>query len=312
MRLDGRLTVREFLGACLSMPVLAQRWEHEPASSTAQVSARGANIEVEFGGEPFDLKRDALLAWIEKAAKSVAAYYGVFPVPTTRLRVNCSERRTGVFSGTTWGSTPPFTRISVGRHTTQEQLDQDWMLTHEMVHLAFPDVADEHHWIEEGIATYVEPVARVQTGELKPESIWADMVRDMPKGEPGPDDRGLDNTHTWGRTYWGGALFCLQADVAIRQQTSNSCGLQDALRAIRKAGGTIQHDWPLTQALRIGDAATSTTVLTDLYMRSKDAPAPVDLDALWSKLGVLPQRDSVSFNDNAPLAAARRAITQRR
>jgi hypothetical protein len=108
------------------------------------------------------------------------------------------------------------------------------MMTHELVHLAFPDVAEDHHWIEEGIATYVEPIARVQIGDLTPERIWTDMLRDMPKGEPQPFDQGLDHTHTWGRTYWGGALFCLLADVRIRQETNNRTGLQDALRGIRK------------------------------------------------------------------------------
>ena len=45
------------------------------------------------------------------------------------------------------------------------------MLTHEMVHLAFPSVDDKHHWIEEGIATYVEPIARIQAGNLKAEQM---------------------------------------------------------------------------------------------------------------------------------------------
>ena len=75
--------------------------------------------------------------------------------------------------------------------------------------LAFPDVADEHHWIEEGIATYVEPIAALRSATLHPKKIWADMLHGMPKGEPEPFDKGLDHTHTWGRTYWGGALFCL-------------------------------------------------------------------------------------------------------
>ena len=53
------------------------------------------------------------------------------------------------------------------------------------------------------------------------------------------NDRGLDRTRTWGRTYWGGALFCLMADVEIRKQTGNRVGLQDALRTILSAGGSI-------------------------------------------------------------------------
>lgn len=39
-------------------------------------------------------------------------------------------------------------------------------MTHEMVHLAFPSVPDQHHWIEEGLATYVEPIARARASEI--------------------------------------------------------------------------------------------------------------------------------------------------
>jgi hypothetical protein len=183
------------------------------------------------------------------------------------------------------------------------------MMTHELIHTAFPSVDDNHHWIEEGIAVYVEPVARVQAGLLKPEKIWADMVHDMPKGNPQPGDHGLDNTPTWGRTYWGGAQFCLMADVEIRKQSGNRKGLQDALRAIVNAGGTIDQDWPLTRALTIGDQATGTHVLMDLYNKTRDTPVEMDLDALWKELGVEKTAGGVRFNDNAPLAKIRQSIT---
>ena len=85
-------------------------------------------------------------------------------------------------------------------------------MVHEMVHLAFPRVAKQHHWIEEGLATYIEPWARLGIGQLTEETVWKDLVEGLPKGLPGPEDKGLDRTPTWGRTYWGGALFCLLAD----------------------------------------------------------------------------------------------------
>ena len=59
--------------------------------------------------------------------------------------------------------------MRIGQHTTQADLDDDWMMTHELVHMAFPSLPDDQHWMEEGLSTYVEPVARVQTGELKAE-----------------------------------------------------------------------------------------------------------------------------------------------
>jgi hypothetical protein len=303
-----KLTIREFLPAALgllgvSSSLLCQESEVIP------LEIGGAKIEVTFGSEEFDLPRERLLSWIQNAAKAVSRYYGGFPVPRMRIRVNSSERRSGVFGGTTWGRTPPFTRIFVGRHTTDPQLAEDWMMTHELVHTAFPDVDEEQHWIEEGIATYVEPIARVQTGELNPQKIWADMARDMPQGEPKALDQGLDHTHTWGRTYWGGALFCLVAEVRLRQATGNRKGLQDALRAIQKAGGTIDNSWPVDRAFELGDRATHTTVLTQLYAETKDKPAPVDLDALWQQLGVRKSSERVWLDDAAPLAGIRRAIT---
>jgi hypothetical protein len=186
------------------------------------------------------------------------------------------------------------------------------MMTHELVHTAFPSVPDENHWMEEGLATYVEPIARVQAGQLSPERAWSDVVRDMPKGEPQEGDEGLDHTHTWARTYWGGALFMLAAEVRIREQTHNRKGLQDALRGIVSAGGTIDANWPLDRALEIGDQATGTRVLTGMYSEMKDRPVPIDLAAIWKKLGIERQGESVKFRDDAPWAAARRSITARR
>src|SRR5262249_14455584 len=159
---------------------------------------------------------------------------------------------------------------------------------------------ERHHWIEEGIATYVEPLARVRAGTLAPGKVWSDMVRDMPQGLPEPGDRGLDNTHTWGRTYWGGALFCLLADVEIRKRTGNGKGLEDALRAINHAGGTIEADWPLEHALQIGDQAIGSGVMRELYQKMATAPMPVDLPALWKQLGVERRGDSAVFDDKAP------------
>jgi hypothetical protein len=181
--------------------------------------------------------------------------------------------------------------------------------------MAFPDIAGddrEHHWIEEGMATYVEPIARCQIGNLKPERVWGEMARYMPQGLPREGDQGLDNTHTWGRTYWGGALYWLMADVQIRQRTQNKKGLQDAMRAILDAGGSIVHEWPIEKVLETGDNALGCTVLADLYERTKATPVQFDLDDLWQKLGVRVTNGVVAFNDKAPLAHIRKAITSPR
>lgn len=288
----------------------------QPVASTRTTNIGGAALQIDFGPGSVDLPQQALLQWIEHAATAVSTYYGRFPVARYRVLVVFAPDRQDIGGATTWGGVggfPAFTRIHVGQRTVQQDLTDDWTMTHEMAHTAFPAQSDEHHWIEEGLAVYVEPVARVQAGFLQPEKIWSDMVRDMPKGDPHPGDQGLDQTHTWGRTYWGGAQFCLLADVTIRQQTGNRKGLQDALRAIVDAGGTIDKEWPLERALTTGDDATGTQVLMEQYLRMANAPVKVDLDQLWRRLGVeVVPGGGVRFSDSAPLAAARTAITRKR
>ena len=203
-------------------------------------------------------------------------------------------------------------RVGLSRFAGDSSLRDDWVMTHEMVHLAFPSVPDEHHWIEEGIATYVEPIARAQVGDLSAGIVWRELVDGLPKGLPAPGDRGLDNTHTWGRTYWGGALFCLMADIEIHQRTKNRYGLQDALRGIVRAGGNMEHDWPLARALKAGDEAVGVPVLTELYDRMKATPLTPDLSAMWRDLGVRPSGDSVTFDQSAPQASIVRSIMARR
>ncbi len=133
----------------------------------------------------------------------------------------------------------------------------------------------------------------------------------MPRGLPADGDRGLDFTPTWVRTYWGGALFCLVADVKIRIRTGNRVGLQQALRAILESGGTLEHRWSVREALRAADRATGVDVLTQMYEEWRAAPVQVDLPRLWRELGVETRGRRAVLRDDAPLANIRRAITAR-
>jgi len=271
-----------------------------------------ATIQVDFGPGKFDLPTPTILSWVETCAKSVTIYYGRFPVARARILILPVAGEHGVLQGTTWGNLhgfPGFTRIRLGEHTTTADLAADWTLTHELIHTAFPDLPDDQHWLEEGLATYIEPIARTQNDQLSVTQVWDGMMQGMPNGEPEQGDRGLDRTHTWGRTYWGGAMFCLMADIAIHRQTNNRQGLQDAVRAIVNAGGGIDKDWPLPRTLAIGDHATGTTVLTDLYRQWSTAPAQVDLTDLWNKLGVHSGPNGITLDSTAPWAKIREAIT---
>ena len=184
----------------------------------------GGVIHVGFAPGDVGLPKNKILDWIGTSAKAVSTYYGRFPVKSLRLLfVPVDGPR--VRGGTTWGYRGAAIRVMLGRESGEDDLRRDWVLVHEMVHTALPDMEERYNWLSEGLAVYVEPIARVQAGDMPVNMVWRDMMRDMSKGLPEPGDQGLDNTDTWGRRYWGGAMFCLLADVEIRKATGNRLSL---------------------------------------------------------------------------------------
>ena len=268
-----------------------------------------ADLIIGFAPGALDLPQAAIVEWVASSAAVVAAFYGSFPVRRVRVLIVPDEGNC-VRSGTAFAYGGAALRVVLGHAVTTTALSSDWILIHELTHLAFPSVRRAHHWIEEGLASYIEPIARAQAGKLPEADVWRQFVDGMPKGLPEAGDRGLDYTPTWGRTYWGGALFCLLADIDIRKQTGNRYGLQDALRAIVAAGGNLEADWPLEQALDTGDAAVGVAALSELYARMKATPVTPDLPELWRQLGIEPAGKTVVFDNTAPLAALRQAITR--
>jgi hypothetical protein len=198
--------------------------------------------------------------------------------------------------------------ITVGDSATPVDLRTSWELVHEMVHLAFPSMTGQA-WIEEGLATYVEPLVRARAGLAPAEDIWKWLVWGLPIGQRAIDLTGLDGGRTWAATYWGGALFCFDADVAIRRQTGGRKSLDDALRAIVRAGGNVTVEWSLERAFGVGDRAAGVTVLRDLYKRMGSSAPDDDLDGLFARLGVRSSTAGISYDDDAPLASIRRGIT---
>ena len=270
----------------------------------------GGVIHVGFAPGEIALPKDKVLGWVRTSAKAVATFYGRFPVSELKLLiVPVSGPR--VRGGTTWGYRGAAIRVMFGSDAGENDLRRDWVMVHEMVHLALPDMAERHGWLSEGLAVYIEPIARVQAGDLTAAEIWQAMMRDMPQGLPQAGDRGLDNTDTWGRRYWGGAMFCLLADIEIRKSTGNRLGLQDAMRGVVAAGGNHEQDWPIARVLAAADKAVGVDVLTRLHNEMGSKPVTPDLAALWRDLGLRQRGEALEFDDAAPLAAIRKAITTR-
>jgi hypothetical protein len=269
----------------------------------------GSTLEVTIDGHSQAASSEDLHFWIENSARGVADYFGHFPVPRANINLRITGGQ-GVSNGKAMPGVVPTVRIRLGEEASRRTLANDWVLVHEMIHLGFPEVRGPHNWMSEGLATYAEPVARIRNGTVTPEKFWSDLVRDLPQGLPETFDTGFNTTQSWASTYWGGCLFWFLADVQIRQATNNRKGLDDALRALNRDGGNFEKAYPVDDVIQVMDRAVGTPVLRPLYDAWALQRGSVDLDRLWQRLGVIPvRRGQVRFDDTAPLAKTRRAIT---
>ena len=276
--------------------------------SLSRVSASGASIDVAMAPGERAISDADVADWVQRSAVAVAGIYGGFPVPRSVVFVLPGGRRPVGF-GTAMGGGGASIIIWLGRTATANDLRADWTLVHEMAHLALPNLPRRHRWMEEGLATYVEPLARVRLGLTRPEDFWGELIRGLPRGRLRPGEAGFDDAGRWATTYWGGALYWFLADLEIRERTGNRRGVEDALRGIQRAGGSIAVSWPLERVLAEGDRATGVPVLQNLYDRLGRGSTEVDLSSIWERLGVENGEQSIRFHDGAPLSAVRRAIT---
>jgi hypothetical protein len=265
----------------------------------------GGRIRVALAPGPLAVTRSDLDDWVRRAAEAVAGYAGAFPLPNVLLVVVPSARgRVGY--GTTWGFGGASIVISVGASATRSDLQQDWELTHEMVHLTLPNLPRGAHWMEEGLATYVEPIARGRAHQIEEAAVWRELVTHLPIGLPREGDRGLALTHTWARTYWGGALFWFLVDERLRERTEGKVGLPDLLSGLHGESADIRIDWEVVQLLDRAQRLTGTPVVREVYAELAEEPGRPDLESLWERLGVKRSGDAVTFDDEAPLARVRK------
>jgi hypothetical protein len=262
---------------------------------------------------------DAAVAdWVRGAAGCVAGLYGRFPVDATVFVVPVPGADDVVF-GRVMSLAGASVVLLFGTEARPAVAHGDWVVVHELFHLSCPSFVGEGHWLEEGLATYYEPILRERAGWYPEADLWAEFVRQMPRalrgsGEPPSlEDRdGID------ATYWGGALFALLADVRIRTVTRAAAAprsLDDVQRAVLAERGDATHRASVADYVHAGDAATGTRALSEVYDSWAVRGENVDLGALWQQLGVEPvpavdggRPAGVKLHDDAPLADVRRAI----
>lgn len=250
--------------------------------------------------------RAELFDWIERTAEAESNYWQGFTARQALLGLVPTTSRRGVGYGRSVSGGGATVMVEVGTDVDRRRLFDDWVLVHELIHTGMPYVRGRATWFMEGAATYVEPIIRARAGWKSEEEVWHEWVANMPQGAQA-FSAGLANAS--GReNYWGGAIFMLLADIAIRRASNGAKGLDDCL------GGVLWNGLDGTQRIGIPDyaaacdRATGTTAMSTLIDRHLNKAEPIDLATLWKELGISVVAGRIMLDDTAPSAQWRKLI----
>lgn len=272
------------------------------------LDSKAAELELAVLDGSLRVDVDTLARWVKERAEAVAGFFHGFPAARTLVVVVPVPGRSDVVFGKLLPESAPGVVLLLGNQADERALADDWVLVHELFHIGVPSFYDEGKWFDEGLATYFEPIIRVRAGLYDAHSAWRDFALEMPRALPALTRDGLEHVRSYTGMYWGGALYCLAADVAARSGSQGRVGLEDGVRRVLRTGGHAWEVWTLDKTLETADAAFGAPLLAPLAARYANVPAPFDLDALFRSLGVERRADGVVLSDNAPLAWVRSAI----
>jgi hypothetical protein len=275
--------------------------------SLADGSDKTTTIDLVIVGDSIASSREELTKWVATSARASAEFWRGFPIERPLLILIPADGNK-VMDGRVESTGGVTIVVEVGHETDPADLYQDWILIHEMLHLGSPYISDTGAWLNEGTATFYEPIVRMRAGWKTREEVWKEWIEWMPNGLRAMGEVGLAEAEGGG-IYWGGALFLLLAEIEVRQRTDLVLGVEDCLRAVRDAGGTTDANWTTFKFAEFCDESLGGITVRNLLVNHLRPGEPPDLDALWAELGVsMDDEGTIHFDDSTPLAAVRDAI----
>lgn len=312
---DGRPTYRVGRGAYDRPSAVAFGRFREQAIEVPGASLRLAVLD---GSPPAD--EPAMRAWIEDAARSVAAVYGRFPVPSPQVLVMPGARAA---EPTPWAYVlrggQAAAHFFVNQRRPLAEYVEDWTAPHELSHLFLPYVNSTDAWLSEGMATYYQNVVRARSGAITPAEAWQRMHSGFRRGiDKSQKDQSLAlatermfREGGYMRVYWHGTAILLAADVELRKRSGGAQSLDSVLERFGRCCLDPDVEWTARKVFARFDEISGTDIFTRLYEREVQSPRFMDLAPVYAELGLVALGGKVELRDDAPGAVIRDAIMAR-
>ena len=163
----------------------------------------------------------------------------------------------------------------------------DWTAYHELSHLFIPYPGIEDIWFSEGLASYYQNILQYRAGLLSAAAAREKLRAGFQRGRS--DDRRDDlslaelspvmrENLAFMRVYWSGALYFLEADIALRESTE--LVLDDVLREFGTCCLGEQRDWTGREIAAEFDRIAESEIFSPLYDKYADTMAMPDYETV--------------------------------
>jgi len=210
----------------------------------------GAALNFNWQDEFSPDEQRKLVRWVEETHAAVEQLVGAYPFDVHIF----FHRRDGAREPVPWANTERGRVQGVHFHVNPRfslrALRSDWTAAHELSHLALPYLGRRHAWFAEGFASYMQYQVMQVMGVISPAEAarrYAGKLDraerryrypDRPFAAAAPRLRAEGNYPTM---YWGGAVYFLQVDEALRTQSGRDfiAILSEYVACCRRTGGEI-------------------------------------------------------------------------
>ncbi len=287
----------------------------------APLALAGGTLRVSIVDGADVAAKTRLDAWLARVSSAAVSAYGKLPLADVQVLVVPvgASREPVEFGQSTRGQGHGLT-LFVDASQPASAFDRDWVAVHEMSHLFHPYLGDRGSWLAEGLATYYQNVLRTRAGLLTPAETWEQIDAGFARGRGATranDDTleraaaGVEGHPNFMRIYWSGTAYWLEADLELRRASGNKLSVDEAVKRFDACCLPDYRGWEPEAFVAKLDALVGSDVFRrtfDAYRARRDFP---DLKPAYRALGISRSGDRLVFDDAAPDAGVRLAITKR-
>lgn len=290
-------------------------------ANVTQVEVAGATLHIEIQQPIDDERASELVDWVKSTAENVTLTYGRFPNPAPIIIVKPArsmgwdgDDRAVTFGRVTRRGDETI-ELFVNPDRPIEEFYSDWTATHEFSHLMLPLLSQRYRWISEGFASYYQNILLARAGHYTKEFAWERLTAGFERGRVSNPDLSLNqagDARVRGarmKIYWSGAAIALLADVELRQRSGGAESLDTVLGDLQRCCLPSRRRWSGPDLFRRLDSFLESPVFMPLYRKHANEAGFPSTAALIDALGVETSGNGIEFDNDAPLAEIREALS---